>query len=221
MELTGRERIESMRARTHRETAAILLVICYVSAIVFFAFVRMLGLIWFKQEYVETSMPLWAGHVLMSAFWMFDGVIKIKTLSRATWKSAIFIIVPLRIVPYLVLPLAPIVIMSIEFFILIGVPFILNKDKERSIGYSVLYVVAISIYQGLMMLGRGYPMLAKFSPSWQILLTIDYRLFLFGLFLMKGVIIMPSGCWLFIGPFDSLAQKIGKAALRPFSRLLR
>jgi len=188
----------------------------------FFAFIRAFGLLWFLQEYVESDLPGWAEHFLMSGFWMFDGLIMLKTLSSVSWKRAVLLMVPLRLVSYITLSLASVYIIISEAFLIVILPLFLNKDKERSAGYSVLYIAALMMYQGLMVLGRGYPLLSKFSPSWQILLTVDYRLFLLGLFLLKGVVVnMPPGCWLLIGPFDELAAKIGKTVLKPFSQLLR
>jgi hypothetical protein len=212
--------------RTHRQTAAVLFVSAYIAAMAFFAIVRAFGLLWFQQEYIETSIPYWAGFVLMYLFWTFDGVILLKTLTPISWWKSAAIIGAVRVIVFFTA--AGNVSFLFEFTILMVIPFIENgkgiENKRRSIGNSALYFAGITAYQLMMIFGRGYPMLGKYCHSWQILLTIDYRLFLFGLFLMKGAVGMFSpgpGCWFFIGKFDDLARKIGDVILKPFERFLR
>ena len=80
-----------MEKRTHRQTAAVLLVSCYIAAMLFFAVVRAFGLLWFRQEYVHTSVPLWAGNALLYAFWVLDGIILLRTLTPLSWAKSTII----------------------------------------------------------------------------------------------------------------------------------
>jgi len=208
--------------RTHRETAILLMVACYIGAMMFFAITRTFGLLWFSVEYIETGFSRHAGYALLIIFWIIDGVVKIKTLTSLSWGWVVFSVLVFRL-----LTLIPAVFgwgiwvdIVATTIILIAFPLLVNKDKARSVVYATLYVVAISAYQGLIMLGRGYPVLTHFYPSWQIILTLDYRLFLVIIFIAKGVIQLnifqrpPAGCWLFMGKFDDAAKRIGHKIIK-------
>lgn len=211
--------------RSHYETTAFLLVFCYMGAMLFFALVRAFGLLWFQAEYLETVMPEWLQFVVLCLLLSFDCFIKLKTLTLLKWRK-IVVIVAVICAFNLSLSILPISIyllflmgMVTDVLLLVIVPLVSNRDKERSIGYSLLYILVISLYQGVMSFGRGYPMLAMFSPSWQIVSTIDYRMFLIGILVVKGVVYMwifenpPRGCMLFFGKFDNIAKRIGHEIL--------
>jgi len=188
----------------------------------FFAVVRVFGLLWFQQEYVYTAMPLWAEYTVMAAFMVFEITIMLRILTPLSWRKAAAIALAVRAVYFLCLP-DPIYFI-LDVLAAMVIPLITNKDKEKSVGASLLYIGGISLYQGLMMIGRGYPLLSKFSPSWQILGTIDYRIFLLLILLVKGASSMfrpGPGCMFFFGRFDELARRIGRVVMRPFRPFMR
>jgi hypothetical protein len=114
----------------------------------------------------------------------------------------------------------------LELSFLLIFPTIINKDKDISLGISIFYVIGLIGYQLLMMFGRGYPAIAKFSPTWQLLSIIDYYMFIYGILIIKGAVIMdwgrmPGGCWLFFGWFTDKAQSIGRFILSPITHFLK
>ena len=99
----------------------------------------------------------------------------------------------------------------------------------------LLIEMFISVYSLIMSLGRGYPLLAKYSPSWQILLTIDYRLFIFGIYMMKGAVSemknankaaqstsgpFRPGCLLWFGRFERATKAIGRIFWWPINSVI-
>ena len=203
--------------RPHRQTAALLAFGAYIAAMVFFALVRACGMLWFQQEYVHAEIPVWAGNIILSALWVFEICLILKILTPISWKWALLIAEPLAALDYLfAYGWQYILVDGIVFLFL---PLLINKDRERSAGYSILFIAGINLYQLLMMFGRGYPMMAKFDPVWQMLGTIDYKFFLLSVFAVKGVVKMgPRGCAFFFGKFDDFARKIGSVVLWPFTR---
>lgn len=208
-------------ARQHRHTFIVLLVAVYIAVMLFFVIIRMFGLMWYTQEYIPTSFNPIISHILLYLFWLFDGVVIMKTLTEKPLKIIIPIVIFLRIPLYIAFICSCYIDFAIELLYVLGFPLIFNKDKERTVGYSILYMAITWFYQLLMVIGRGYPMIAKYSTSWQIILTIDWRLFIYGLLLLKGVVKMdgPSGCWFFIGKFDNIAKAIGNLILHPIKAI--
>ena len=197
--------------------AAILACCCYIVAMAFFAIVRVFGLLWFQQEYVQDTLPLWVEGIVMCSFLVFEAAVILRILTPIRWRTAILIGTVYKALCFLFT--ASWLFFLADILFTVCIPLIFNKDKERSIGYSLLFFVCIFVYQCLMTFGRGYPALSKFNPIWQLLGTIDYKLFLLLILYVKGVATMfGAGCFFLFGKFDQLAQRIGHAVLYPFTR---
>jgi len=201
---------------------------------IFFAIIRSFGILWFSAEYVETTLPEWGGLLLLWVMWFIDSALMLKTLTSITWKKVLIISLCLLIVFIALQYLTPVLSFVVwevlttasAFIVLLVIPLFLTQDKELTLGYSLFYVLGISLYQIVMRFGRGYPAIGMMSPSWQIVSTIDYRLFLLAILLMKGAVVMeksiipipnnPPTCWLFwdsAGKVERLARRIGHEIL--------
>lgn|GEM_PF-6514475 len=202
--------------RTHKETAAILFFSAYIVAMAFFAVIRAFGLLWFRVEYVPMELPEWAGAVILLIFLYAEFCIVLRILTSVKWGWIACMALAVTAVDFVCSEGWQFWLLDLAICLVI--PLIFNKDKRMSIGYSLMYIAGINLYQGLMMLGRGYPMLAKFDVVWQTLGTIDYRFFLLSILALKGVVKMQRGCMFFFGKFDRFAAKIGGFILRPFTR---
>ena len=177
--------------RPHHHTAVILLVCIYVGAMLFFAIIRAFGLLWFQAEYQYTSLSPILGAILLFAFYWFDWTVKLKTVSSFRWGIVILsaFLISAVVEAIFVFFDSFQFMFPIELALLFGIPLIASKNKKHTILATASYFFIISAYQLMMIFGRGYPFIAKYSPSWQILVTIDYRMFLIGLLLLKGVFV--------------------------------
>jgi hypothetical protein len=203
------------------------MVAVYIAAMLFFAIVRVFGALWFRQVYVEAGLTPWAESLLMLFFWASEYTLILKTLSPLRWRTAVALSLLVRLTTMFYNPLW--FCFAVDSLGAIIIPFAANKDKERSVGHSLAYIIAISLYTLVMMFGRGYPLLSRFSVSWQILGTLDYKLFILGIYLAKEATKMfdwlwnalkgGGGCAFLFGKFDRACQKVGHVILHPVASL--
>ena len=208
--------------RLHRQTFLILFVCMYVVAMAFFAVVRAFGLLWFMQEPPAGIGNPWVDFFVKMGLWVLDGVIFTKTLTLLTTNKSILIVTMHTILAYAALFVGVDLFIVFEVSLFLFVPLVVNKDKEKSLGYSLLYGGLIMAYTMLMMWGRGYPMIARYSAPWQLLAMIDYKMLIVGILFLKEVLRMPPnnpGCFFFFGKFDKLARKIGHFLLHPVAAI--
>ena len=210
--------------RTHKQTAALLTATAFVVSMAFFAVVRAFGLLWFSHD-PPVMLPEWIEPPLIVLFFLFDHIVILKILTDAPWKQAAVVSVLWKLLDVAIYQFTENtwVYFALCALFTILIPLALNREKDKSLGYSILFFVVINVYQLLMMFGRGYPAESNISAVWQVIGLIDYRFFLLSLLSMRGVVEMGHSCFLWFGKgkISAVAETIGHAALSPFRAAAR
>ena len=223
-----------MDKNNHKTTFVVLFVCCYITAMAFFFFVRLFGVLWFCAELPNTDLPLILKYIIISSLWIFETFLVLKILTILSNKKSFIITLILCALTYIAF-IFPNIIYIIDITIIFIIPLISNKDKESSIGYSFFYIIVILIYSLLMMIGRGYPILSKFSAEIQLFSIIDYKLFILGIYLLKREVLKLNmqksttdpvkvpGCLLIFGKekLANAAKTIGSIPLYPIKKIMK
>ena len=209
--------------RTHKQTLIILLFCAYAIAMAFFAIVRGFGLLYFQAENLIEPFPQWLELCITTGLWMFTFTMALKTLTDQRWHVCLIISIAVKtfiLLTYTYLLTHIAVFIAIDILMLILIPYIFNDDKEMSLGYSILYIVMLNIYSIGIVFGRGYPMISEMTAGWALIAILDYYLFIYILYILKGVLRMGRPCIMIWSKSDRWASAIGSAPRRLFNLVL-
>lgn len=205
---------------TNRQVAGLLTLIACVVSMLFFFVVRCFGLLWYQVPMTMQPMAYLPTLLINTALWTFEGYIIFRVLTDMRKVSAFGLSLLFKLIMMFFINDSTHFVF--ELLYMVFVPLLCNNDKETSVGHSLFLIVGMSIYQLMMMFGRGYDILSRADTIHGVIATLDYRFFLLSLLALKGVRRMnwppdPGGhCWLFFGKFDKAAKKIGSIILKPF-----
>jgi hypothetical protein len=177
--------------KPNNQIAASLAFYSFLAAMAFFAVVRFFGLLWFQQEYIPIDISWLAYYVIMGAFLVAEGFIITRCLTASKWLVCLLCAAGYLGFLYIcVYPFAMWTLFWCDLGYIFLVPLCLNWNKGRLESFiaSLIFAGGISLYQGIMMFGRGYPAISKYDAAWQILATIDYKFFLVILLLKKELV---------------------------------
>jgi len=181
----------------------------------FFFFVRLFGGLWFQAEFVYTELPWVVGFLVNAFFWGFGCFVKLRVLTKlSNFKVLVLAFIFTTITRLFILWDAPFWQYNIlETVIVFAVPLIALKDRLgvsqmfkkaklpkwlqwlrrnwfQQVLLSLALMAGIIAYQWLVIIGRGYPLMARMCPIWMTIGGLDYHLFLLGLMLLK-----TTGVW--------------------------
>lgn len=198
-----------------KKTLLSLIIFFYLSFAVFLVVARSFGILIYQAEPMNINIPFWVGEFFKSILWAFDCTIVLRMLTELPWKRIICIALVLTTLLTFEVLYKYSYLFDVTYFLII--PIVCASNKLIKIRQSIFLLIFISLYQGLMFLGRGYPYLARVHILWQVVLTLDFHVFLFIIYQAKEANIMGRpGCILFLGKFDKFAKKIGSFVLGLF-----
>jgi hypothetical protein len=172
------------KKRSPEYIATLLLFCSFIIAMVIFALFRVIGVAWFSQDYVTMQVSPLADRLIMSAYHVIEGFLILKILTKQKWWVCLLCALCYTGVQQFNLNMY--ITFALDIAYTFVMPFIFNKDKDKSILMSTLFFVGIIGYQYLMMFGRyDLVMVGKYDVVWQILSTIDYKFFLIVILLFK------------------------------------
>lgn len=158
----------------------------FIIAMIIFALFRIIGVAWFSQDYVTMEVSPLADRIIMSAYHLLEGFLILKILTKQKWW--VCLLCALCYTGLQQLNLNMYVTFALDVIYTFSIPFVFNKNKEKSILMSMLFFVGICSYQYLMMFGRyDLVIVGKYDVVWQILSTIDYKIFLIVILLFKTI----------------------------------
>lgn len=169
---------------TKEYRAVAMIMYSFFIAMIFFTLCRLCGWLWFNIEYKSIEIDKWLYVLINLIFKCFEGSIILIILTTLKVKYSILIGIIASI------PIAFINIQWLSFLLdiifMFSLPFVFNKDKEKSILKTAKFIIIISLYQVLMAIGR-YDMnfYGKWDLGYAILSIIDYRCFLLSLMFYK------------------------------------
>lgn len=203
----------------NRNTTVRLLLHSFIIAMLIFAALRVCGVTYFVQQYADISFSAAKTRIIMFLYFVVEGTLILKILTSFSTKQCIAWAVGYKLLQYCIAPGLVVVGVLLDCVYIVGLPLLHNQDKQKSLFKSAIFVVLVSLYQGIMMFGRyGQSIGGKQDAVWQILSTVDYKFFLATIYLGKEMHLMDNGCFLFWGKFDNFAKRIGRAIMKPFFR---
>lgn len=161
-----------------------LLFYSFIIAMCIFAIFRAFNIGLFANGYISVNTSELVYAIVSIAFHLYEGVLILKILTNLRWYYCLPIAILYTALVCIIQNHTIIFILDILY--IVNVPFIFNKNKERSIRNSIYFILGISAYQLIMSFGRyDVTTLGKYDIGYAILSFIDYRVFLFTLLLYK------------------------------------
>lgn len=169
-----------MTARSHKESASLLLFISMMIAAICFTIFRIFGVEYFLAIAPQFELEPWQGMVILTAFFMFERVNLLRAMVEVSFKKAIIIIAVVTIITFIVDHLAGGSVFILDLFLIISIPLMLQINKLKRLPYCIVYVGVLNAYQlSMVVFARNYPEYALTNPVWVIFGTIDYYLFVY------------------------------------------
>lgn len=163
----------------------IALTLCLTSMIIlmaFFAVCRLCGWGYFANNYTEHEYNYFWSEFILFILKAFEAVIILLTLTKCKWW--ICAIIGIAYASILIPNIFANYVFWIDCAYILVIPCILNKRKQESFGYNILFLIFILLYQLLMMYSRySINLSEKFNYLAQVASIIDYKIFLVVLFL--------------------------------------
>lgn len=218
------KKIEKTREYSiNREIAISIALISFFAFMMICAVCRLFGINWATVTYVDVYIPTYIEFIILCGYYVLESIFILKIITSIKWKFALIISICCKIVQ---IPLPnDFLTVIVDFAVVFVIPLFINKNKRHSIAKSIMTFLGISGYQLLMRYARYCDATdGKYNVIWQILSTIDYKLFIVSIYLFKEVIVMKNkrelnpGCFFFWGKFDDLCRKIGNIFVKPFIR---
>ena len=169
--------------KSPEEIAVSLLFYAFIVCMFIFAGFRLLGVGWFAQDYTSVEISPIISTIILAVYHIFEGVLILKILTKQ--KFWVCLLCSSAYTAILLLQLNPTLVFVLDIVYIVILPFILNEDKDKSMLQSCGFMLAISCYQLLMSFGRYGSASGKFDLVYQLLSTIDYKLFLIIILLYK------------------------------------
>lgn len=198
-----------------------LLFYSFLICMIVFAIFRFCGIAWFSQTYIPFNTNIVIYYIASSILHIYEAFLIIKTLTNIKWYYGLIIAIIYDLLSYLILSLQVQFIADIIYTF--SIPFIFNKDKDKSIKKSTIFMILIMLYQLVMSFSR-YNMVfdGKYDLGYALLSIIDYRIFLLVIFIytkkikvIKEDINMDGhpNCFFFWGRFSEFCKLIGLIVL--------
>lgn len=178
--------IERFRTKDKLEIALTLNLVTWIVLMMFFALCRLCGWGYFANSYTEQKYSKFWADCILFALKAFEAVLILLTLTKAKlWKCLIIgIAYALILIPDF---MANYVYLTDSIYIII-IPALMNKHKQESIGYSILFYVFIFIYQAIMMFSRyTIDLQERFNYLAQTASIIDYKVFILSIFALVAL----------------------------------
>lgn len=148
-----------------------------------FFVIRALGILWYTNEYLYTSFPVWAELLFLTLVRVIDMAFTLKALTPMSWLRS-FVMAGVARIPLYWYDSPP-SHAALEMPLAFVFAFLSAYDKALAVGYVAVYAVAIYALQAAMMMGAGYPMLSSYSPTWRFVLMADFHMVLLGMALLR------------------------------------
>lgn len=170
--------------KTPEHIALSLLLYSFIIAMCVFALFRAFNIGIFANGYIsiETSEVMY--YAISMVFYTYEGFLMLKILTNLRWYCCLPIACCYTVLANLIGNRT--IIMLLDLVYAFSIPFIFNKDKDKSIKHSTLYFVGVCIYQFIMSFGRyDVTTLGKYDIGYAVLSFIDYRIFILIILLNK------------------------------------
>lgn len=176
------KKFAEFKDKSPKYIATTLMFYSFIVCMLIFAIFRFCGLFYFSKDYesLETSEVVY--RLITGLYHCLEGYLILKILTDKKW----YVCLPFALAYTII---AKFVNNSMVSFLLdtlftFSIPFIFNKDKDKSIIKSSLFMLVICIYQMVMSFGRySVDIINKFDLFYAIVSTIDYKLFLVSILL--------------------------------------
>lgn len=183
----------SYATKDFKQSASMLLILCYLVAMSFFVFMRLLGFEYFLAEVPPIEFEVWQQHLISNIFWFLNYIIILRTLTDMSWKRCLLIAIvirfPLIIVNEFMFLLSANIILIIDIFIMVFIPLCINKTKAQTLKVCALYLLGTLAYQLLFIrYGRGYPEWGTTCSGWLTFSIIDYYVFIWLIYKHKYIL---------------------------------
>lgn len=217
--------------KTDKEIFAILLFFSCIILMVVLAVFRFCGIGYFANTYSEHKLVPWVQVAIQVILKWIDAFLILAILTTIKTRFIIIISLLWNCLYFVTMPES--VVMLLDIFYMVALPFILSKFDYKYITYGIMLVIGISLYQSLMMQARyTIDLTEKFNYVAMIASVFDYKVFLSSVLLMTKYIWRYNtmqdiktpnpeekndwsggGCFLFWGKFDKACEVIGKVVV--------
>lgn len=164
--------------------ATTLMFYAFIVCMVIFALFRFCGLFYFSKSYESFETSEFMYRLVTGLYHLLEGYLILRILTNQKWYTCLPIALAYCVLAKFINNQGLLFFLDVVY--IVSIPFIFNEDKEKSVNYSSIFILAVLVYQMLMSFGRySVDSLNKFDLFYAIVSTIDYKLFLISILFNK------------------------------------
>lgn len=169
--------------KSNEEKALWMLLTATAFLMLFFMICRLCGLLYFTNNYPEHDCSLILQQLILFIlsfieYWLFAMI-----LSTAKWWICLIVALGYNCLFFIPMPSIMPIILDYVYAMFVG--FFLNKFDYKRITYGILFSIAITAYQFIMILGRyTIDLNLRFNYVAMIFSVLDYKLFIVNIYLI-------------------------------------